>query len=52
MAGIIEGFRAVAVPSRQIDWQQLSISLAITLVLLVIGFIYFRHTERNFADIV
>jgi len=40
MCGIIEGFRSAILPSRQIDWQQLSISLAITLLILVIGFIY------------
>lgn len=52
MCGIIEGFRSAILPSRQVDWQQLSISLAITLLLLVIGYIYFRNTERNFADII
>ena len=52
MCGIINGFRSAILPSRQVEWQQLSISLAITLLLLVIGFIYFRKTERNFADII
>lgn len=52
MYGIIDGFRYAILPSRQMDWQQLEISLAITLLLLVIGFIYFRNTERNFADII
>ncbi len=51
MWAIIDGFRFAILPSRQADWQQLSISLAFTLLLLVIGLIYFRNTERDFADI-
>ena len=52
MWGIIDGFRFAILPSRQMDWQQLSISLAFTLLLLVIGLIFFRNTERDFADII
>jgi lipopolysaccharide transport system permease protein len=52
LCGLINSFRSVILPSRQLDWQQLSISLVVTLLLLPIGFIYFRKTERNFADII
>jgi lipopolysaccharide transport system permease protein len=52
MYGIIQGFRSAILPSRQVDWQQLSISVTITLLLLVVGYFYFRKTERYFADII
>lgn len=52
MSGIIDGFRSSIVHSRQMDWQRLLISLVITVVIVVVGFIYFRKTERVFADIV
>jgi lipopolysaccharide transport system permease protein len=52
MCGIIEGYRSAFLSSRQIDWQALLISASITIFILVIGLIYFRKTERVFADIV
>jgi len=52
LTGIIEAFRATILPSRQVDWQLLSISLLITLFVFIIGLIYFQKTDRIFADIV
>lgn len=52
LCGIINGFRSAILPSHQVNWQELSVSLAITMLLLVIGLIYFRNTERDFADII
>lgn len=50
--GLIETFRAVLLPTRNIDWQLFGISLLITLLVLVLGMIYFRKTEKEFADII
>jgi lipopolysaccharide transport system permease protein len=52
MAGLLEGFRWSLFTTRHLDWGLLGSSIAITAVLLVIGAIYFRKTERTFADIV
>jgi lipopolysaccharide transport system permease protein len=51
MAGIVEGFRA-CIFSTRMDWRLVGISGAVTLVILVTGAVYFRKTERSFADIV
>lgn len=52
LTGIIEAFRASLVPSRSIDMHLLGISLTVTLVIFIIGAVYFKKTARNFADIV
>jgi lipopolysaccharide transport system permease protein len=49
MDGIIEGFRW-ALLGGEGHWSELAVSLAVTAVLLVSGFRYFRATEREFAD--
>ena len=50
--GLIETFRSVLLPDREIDWHLLGISVAVTLIALVFGFIYFKRTEKQFADII
>jgi len=52
LSGIIEAFRASLLPTRQVDWQSLGISAAMTLCIFVLGTAYFRKTERTLADIV
>jgi lipopolysaccharide transport system permease protein len=52
MAGIVEGLRACLFSTRQMPWKLVEISWSVTLVLLVCGALYFRKTERTFADIV
>ena len=51
VAGIIEACRA-SVVGRPIAWDAFGIAVAITVVLFVIGYVYFRKTERSFADII
>lgn len=51
VTGVIEGFRA-ALLARPIPWDLVGVSWAITIVVLVVGAIYFRRTERDFADVV
>ena len=51
MVGIVEGFRSVLLQSGPIPWRLLGISAATGTLLLVGGALYFRRTERLFADI-
>jgi len=50
--GLIEAFRASILPTRQVDWGLLGISIAVSLFIFAIGMLYFRKTEKMFADIV
>jgi len=52
LVGIIEAFRALVIPSRAIDWVMLGMSLGVTLLVFLIGFLYFHRAERAFADII
>lgn len=52
MAGIVEGLRACLFSAHPMPWKLVEISWAVTLLLLVVGALYFRKTERTFADIV
>ncbi len=52
MAGAIEGFRGCLLGSSSINWQIVGCSWVMTLLLLLIGGLHFRNTERVFADIV
>lgn len=52
LTGLIEAFRASMLPTRDVDWQLLGISVVITLVIFGFGAVYFQKTEREFADII
>jgi lipopolysaccharide transport system permease protein len=49
--GLILNFRAAAL-GRPLDGFSLGVSLAVTVVFLAVGLLYFRRVERSFADIV
>jgi lipopolysaccharide transport system permease protein len=51
MTGIIEGFRACLL-SLPVNWGLVGISWLVTLVIVLLGGLHFRSTERVFADIV
>ena len=51
MAGVIENFRRVMLYGQAPDLPLLGISAAITLVLLPISYIYFKHVEATVADV-
>lgn len=51
MVGVISGFRAVLLGQAQIPWSAILPGAATSVVLLVIGVLYFQHTERVFADV-
>lgn len=53
MVGVIDGFRwAILGSSSTFYWPGFVLSVGLTLALLLIGIIYFRKTERAFADII
>lgn len=51
VAGIIEGFRA-SLTGSPLNWMHVSISAAITLLVLVCSLYVFRRFEHTFADVV
>ncbi|MFH1478608.1 MAG: ABC transporter permease [Candidatus Omnitrophota bacterium] len=52
MSGVIETARGAILGIRVVDWQILSISMLISLSLFIFGIVYFRKTEKFFADII
>lgn len=52
LTGLIEAFRASLLASQQVDWSSLEISAIVTLIIFMVGMLYFRKTERTFADII
>lgn len=53
MVGVIDGFRwAILGDDRQIYWQGFSLSIALVTLVLVTGIVYFRKTEKTFADVI
>lgn len=52
LSGIIETFRASLIPHREIEWSLLCVSAVLTVLVFVGGTLYFRNTERTFADVV
>lgn len=52
MVGIIENFRRVVLQGLAPDFQLLGISIAVTLILLPIAYIYFKHIEATAVDVI
>ena len=52
LTGIIDAFRKSIIPSQRIDWQLLLVSSLLTVIIFTAGLMFFRKTERTFADIV
>ena len=51
MTGIVEAYRS-AILGKPFEWNNLAISLIVTLVVFVAGLFYFRRMESSFADVV
>ncbi|HEX8847953.1 MAG TPA: ABC transporter permease [Gemmatimonadaceae bacterium] len=51
MAGVIEGFRTALLRTGAVPWPMIAFSLASGIVLFITGVLYFRSTERVFADV-
>jgi len=52
LTGVMETFRSTLFPGREIQWQALLLSAALTVIMLAVGWIYFRKTERTFSDMI
>jgi lipopolysaccharide transport system permease protein len=52
MVGVIEGFRWALTGSRFPDPVSTAVSLAVVAIALISGLVYFRRTEREFADVI
>jgi lipopolysaccharide transport system permease protein len=53
MVGVIDGFRwAIMGGDAQIYWPGFMLSMGLVVIILVTGIIYFRRTEKTFADII
>lgn len=52
LTGPISASRAAIIGNVPIDWHGLSLSALLALALLLIGIIYFKKTEKYFADII
>ena len=51
MAGVIENVRAAVLGSGELNWQSLGVAVVVSLVFFAGGLLYFRKTERYFADV-
>lgn len=53
MVGVIDGFRwAILGGNTQIYWPGFLLSLSLVSLLLITGIVYFRKTEKSFADVI
>jgi len=52
MAGVIEGFRSALLGTSPFPTQMVFISGLVSLVIFVLGLLYFRQAERYFADVI
>ncbi len=53
MVGVIDGFRwAILGGDTQLYWPGFLLSLALVMFILVTGILYFRKTEKTFADVI
>lgn len=52
MTGVINAARGALLGTQVVNWQLLGISFVAVSVLLIIGIVFFKKTERYFADII
>ena len=52
MTGVVEGFRWALLGTVAAPWSLIGISAVVSLVVLITGLFFFRHTEKLFADLV
>lgn len=51
MAGLLDGFRR-ALLGQSIRWDLAGVSTTVTLLVLLLGLLYFRRVERRFVDVI
>lgn len=52
MAAIIDSYRRVLLMGQMPDWPYFGLATVVSLVVLVLGYRYFKHAEREFADLI
>ena len=52
MTGVIEGFRSALLGTVAFPTQVILISALVSIILFIVGALYFRRTERYFADVI
>lgn len=52
MVGIIENFRRVVLQGLAPDFQLLGVSIVVTLILLPLAYVYFKHVEATAVDVI
>jgi homopolymeric O-antigen transport system permease protein len=52
LVGVIEGFRWAILGKGSVNFELIAISILVVVVALLSGLIYFKRTERTFADII
>lgn len=52
LVGVIEGFRWAILGKGSLNFELIAISLLVVIVALLSGLLYFKRTERTFADII
>ena len=52
MSGVIENIRAGFLGLGEIDWEFLAMSLGVSIVIFIVGYLFFYRNEREFADII
>lgn len=50
--GMIDGFRACVFPHRGLDFRLLGTSVAVAVLVFLLGSLYFHKAERDFADVI
>ena len=52
LTGLINAFRASLLPNRSVEWNTFFIALGVIAVVFILATIYFRRTEKAFADVI
>ena len=52
MAGVIEGFRSALLGTVAFPTQMLMVSTLVSIIIFIAGALYFKRTERYFADVI
>lgn len=52
MAGLIESYRRVILLGQPPVWQHIVLSAIVAIILFLVGYVYFKRSERLFADLI
>lgn len=52
MTGLIDAHRAVVLGHQAIDWFSFGMSIALAIIIFILGSTYFKSTEKFFADVI